>query len=198
MLALRQLRPYQRLLYESRRLLSTGPENLKYDLSTYGNVLGGEIGDPKALETFRVWHTAISKSGGTVDVKEMLAPHVSDDIVFHPPTYFKPWKGKGEFLVLMEAVSEVFGDSFEYGRQWISPTGHDWALEFNAQIGDSGKGITGIDLVKLDDEGRILDFMVLARPPSGVALLKEHMMKKVPKRMIKLKAKQAMSSIFGS
>ena len=101
-------------------------------------------------------------------------------------------------LLLLSCVSEVFGKSFTYGRQWVSPDGRDWALEFTAQIGNSKKGITGIDLVKLNEDGKIVEFMVLARPPNGVAELKSQMMQKVPPRLAKLKLQQGLGSIFGS
>jgi hypothetical protein len=37
----------------------------------------------------------------------------------------------------------------------------------------------------------------LARPPNAVAALKEEMMKKVPPRLLKVKAKKAVKNIFG-
>jgi hypothetical protein len=55
----------------------------------------------------------------------------------------------------------------------------------------------GVDMVRLNDEGRIEEFIVLARPPNAVAELKVEMMSRVPSRLAALKAKQAFSSIFG-
>ncbi len=78
--------------------------------------------------------------------------------------------------------------------QWISPDGKNWALEFTANIGgDKKKGITGIDLVELDDDGKIVDFTVLARPPNAVEELKKAMMMKVGLKLGQQKAK----SLFG-
>ena len=91
----------------------------------------------------------------------------------------------------MECVSEVFGPSFDYRRQFLSPTGHDWTLEFTASIsGDDKCNIDGVDMVSLDEEGRIQEFKVLARPPNAVSKLKDTMMKKVPPRLAVLKGKQ--------
>ena len=89
--------------------------------------------------------------------------------------------------------SEVFGTSFTYGRQWLSPDGHDWALEFKADIADTGRSIDGIDLVKLDEAGRMIEFTVLARPPNGVDALKREMMKRVPPRLAALKMRKLFS-----
>ena len=50
-------------------------------------------------------------------------------------------------------------------------------MEFTADVGASGKSLEGIDLVKLNEAGHIVEFTVLARPPSGVAAMKSEMMK---------------------
>ena len=131
-------------------------------------------------------------------IKKNMYDCVDSKCKFYPPTYFTAWEGRDEMLLLLSCVSEVFGKSFTYGRQWVSPDGRDWALEFTAQIGNSKKGITGIDLVKLNEDGKIVEFMVLARPPNGVAELKSQMMQKVPPRLAKLKLQQGLGSIFGS
>ena len=87
----------------------------------------------------------------------------------------------------MSCVSEVFGPSFKYGRQWLSDDGLEW-LEFEADVGHSGKVVHGIDLVSLCEEtSRIKEFTVLARPPNAVAALKTAMMQRVPVRLAKLR-----------
>ena len=48
-----------------------------------------------------------------------------------------------------------------------------------------------------DENGRICEFTVLARPPNAVAAMKEEMMKKVPPRLLAAKAKNAVKNIFG-
>lgn len=125
-----------------------------------------------------------------------LSPHVDIKCKFYPPTYFKHWEGRDEFLLLIGCVSEVFGKSFQYHRQWLSNDGKEWACEFSAEIETSGKVIQGIDLVSLNEQGQICDFKVLARPPNTVSLLKDAMMKKVPMRLALLKTKQTLSGLF--
>lgn len=173
-------------------------------LEKFGNVLGGEKITEESLATFAAWHNAVStsvKGEGGEGVKQQakveFANRVHENITFHPPTYFKKWEGKEFFLTIIECVGEVFGSSFSYGRQWVSPDGRDWALEFKAKIGESSLFVNGIDLVKLDENGKIIDFMVLARPPNGVAELKKEMMKRAGPKLALLKAKQFKSSIFG-
>lgn len=169
-------------------------------LAVFGNVLGGDEIKPVALATFKAWHQAVGMSfhntndtatmikepASLEQISEIFGHHIDENITFHP------------LLILIHAVSEVFGSSFQYGRQWISPDGLDWALEFSASIeGDITKSIDGIDLVKLNEAGKIVEFKVLARPPNGVTALKAAMMRKVPSRMMQLKAQQTLKSILG-
>ena len=150
--------------------------------------LGGERCTDVAAATFRAWHAAIDDAmKGGVTGLPLLRPHLHDQCVFRPPTYYAPWVGGDETLLLLTCASEVFGASFTYHRQWLSPDGHDWALEFKADIADTGRSIDGVDLVKLDEAGRIIEFTVLARPPNGVDALKREMMKRVPPRLAALK-----------
>jgi hypothetical protein len=160
------------------------------------DVFGGAAASPECRETFAAWHRAVDtmlqgspKPGEAV---QLLRPHMDEKCIFRPPTYYKPWVGRDETLLLLGAVSEVFGSSFKYGRQWLSEDGREWALEFSAEIGVSGRRVDGIDLISLCDEGKIRDFTVLARPPNAVAELKKEMMSKVPVRLAALKAKQMM------
>ena len=52
--------------------------------------------------------------------------------------------------------------------------------------------LDGIDLVTLDEEGKMVDFTVMARPPNAVDELKKQMMMRVPVKIAALKAKQAL------
>ncbi len=190
----------------ARRLLSSNAvppvSSVPSDLSKYGEVLGGRSITPGALETFQAWHegvTAVMEGRGDLSgIEALLSPRVNDDVKFYPPTYFNHWTGRDEFIVLMTCVSEVFGTSFTYGRQFLSEDGLDWCLEFEAEIEGEKKSIVqGVDMVKLDEEGRIIEFKVLCRPPNAVAALKDAMMRKVPVPMAQMKAKKALGSLFG-
>ena len=157
-------------------------------------IFGGQNASPACKETFDAWHSSVNAvlyEGGSAEaLHAAFAPHMAPDCVFRPPTYFTPWKGRDETLLILACVSEVFGPSFQYGRQWLSDDGREWALEFTADIAETGRTVHGIDMVSLCEAGRITDFTVLARPPNAVAALKDEMMRRVPVRLAKLKAKQ--------
>ena len=107
-------------------------------------LLGGDNMNEESKKTFDCWHQAVSNRDGS-----FLSGRINSDVVFRPPTYFKPWKGEEELKVILTCAAEVFGDSFRYKRQWLSPCGREWALEFETEIGESGKTMNGIDLVSL-------------------------------------------------
>ena len=107
-------------------------------------LLGGDNMTEESKKTFDCWHQAVTNRDGT-----FLSGRINPDVVFRPPTYFKPWKGEEELKVILTCAAEVFGDSFKYKRQWLSPCGREWALEFETEIGNTGKVMNGIDLVSL-------------------------------------------------
>ena len=176
----------------SRRTVSSAVTTGSHLLQVHG----GTRASPAAAATFHAWHKcldAVLYNGQSASAMDILKPHMHEECVFKPPTYFTPWTGRDETLLLLSCVSEVFGPSFKYGRQWLSDDGLEWALEFEADVGHSGKVVHGIDLVSLCEEtSRIKEFTVLARPPNAVAALKTAMMQRVPVRLAKLKARQAL------
>ena len=71
-------------------------------------------------------------------------------------------------------------------------------MEFKAEIeGDKKTVVDGVDLVKLNDKGEIVEFRVLARPPNAVEALKATMMRRVPGPMARMKAAKGFSNLFG-
>lgn len=178
--------------YVGKRNGSSQSTSAGQHLATVSNIYGGEGMPVEQRKTFEAWHKSVSNRDGS-----FMEGRLSPDVVFRPPTYFKPWKGDEELKVILTCVAEVFGSSFQYRRQWISPCGREWALEFEAEIGITGKVMNGIDLVSLDEDGKLCELTVLARPPNAVSALKEEMMRKVPPRMMAAKAKKAVKNVFG-
>ena len=69
----------------------------------------------------------------------------------------------------------VFED-FVYHRE-LSDGANSVCLEFAARVGD--KQLKGIDLIKFDGAGKIVEFEVMVRPATGVMALGEAMKAKV-------------------
>ena len=94
----------------------------------------------------------------------------ADGAVLHSPITFRPFEGKEAIARLLGILMQVFQD-FRYTDELTSEDGTQ-ALIFRTRVGD--RDVEGLDLIRFDDTGRIVDFTVMVRPRSAVeALLKE-------------------------
>ena len=67
---------------------------------------------------------------------------------------------------ILAAASQVFSD-FKYVREVID--GENAVLEFEATIGELT--VRGVDMIRIDDDGMIIDFEVMVRPANGLQAL---------------------------
>lgn len=115
------------------------------------------------------WHGMI-ESGDSRALPDMLAEAVE----FRSPFAFTPYRGQRAVAGLLQTVIQVFGD-FRYHREFVA--GDSAALEFSATVGDLT--LKGIDLIRLDAAGRIMDFEVMIRPANALLALGEEMGKRL-------------------
>lgn len=93
---------------------------------------------------------------------------LADNVRFTSPVAFKPYDGKPITAAILRAVFSVFED-FHYVREVGSADGRDHVLEFEATV--DGKAINGVDMLHLDEAGKIDDFKVMVRPYSAAGAL---------------------------
>ncbi|WP_226016236.1 nuclear transport factor 2 family protein [Novosphingobium sp. FKTRR1] len=94
-------------------------------------------------------------------LEELIAP----DAVFHSPVVHTPQAGREKVLMYLTAAGKVFGnDTFRYVREVID--GPEVVLEFTAEM--DGIKVNGIDMIRFDLEGRIVDFKVMVRPLKAI------------------------------
>ncbi len=91
---------------------------------------------------------------------ERVEALLADDVVFHSPVAFGPYPGKALTAEILRAVTEVFQD-FRYTRE-LGEEGGDQVLVFEASV--DGLQLTGCDLLRHDEAGRIVDLEVMVRP----------------------------------
>ena len=109
------------------------------------------------------WHRIVEERDASG-----LAALLSDEVVFHSPVVHTPQVGKAIAMQYLAAAIHVFGnDSFRYVREIAS--GRDAVLEFEVEI--EGIRVNGVDLLKLDEAGRIVEFKVMVRPLKAVNLI---------------------------
>ena len=92
------------------------------------------------------------------------------DVVFRSPAVHTPYEGRQATMVLLRTVFEVFED-FRYLGQIVE--GKEEMLRFSARIGD--RTVDGIDVLRYDDAGRVIELTVFVRPYSGLTALKDTM-----------------------
>jgi hypothetical protein len=95
---------------------------------------------------------------------------LSPDVTFISPAVFKPYQGRDATMVVLEAVSRVFED-FRYVDSFEGEDGE--VLLFAARVGD--RELSGIDMLRFDEDGRVRELTVMIRPFSGLRALLEAM-----------------------
>jgi hypothetical protein len=118
---------------------------------------------PAAL---RAWH-AVVESADPALLDDLLA----DDVVFRSPAVFTPQQGKAVTTHYLSSAIVVLGPTLRYVAQW-----HDQAsavLEFEADL--DGTYVQGVDMLRWNDEGKLVSFTVMVRPLRGLHKLAELM-----------------------
>jgi hypothetical protein len=122
------------------------------------------------------WHRIV-RERDVPALASMLAP----DITMGAPPYWERIEGAPTCHHLLGLILETI-EGFTYHREWVA--GRELALEFRGRVGKLE--LQGIDLITLDDEGRIARLDVLMRPVNAVNALIEV----IRPRMVAYLAKQ--------
>lgn len=112
-----------------------------------------------------------------IEAKDMdtVEALLADEVVFRSPVAFKPYPGKAITNAILRAVVDVF-EGFHYVRELRD--GDEHALMFEAKV--DGLELTGCDFVQYNDDGQIVDFMVMVRPLSAATALAQQMAARYP------------------
>ena len=98
-----------------------------------------------------------------------------DDVVFYSPVVFTPQRGKPVTAQYLQAASRALaggdGGPFRYTKQVLS--GDTAVLEFETSV--DGRYVNGVDIIRCDDAGRIVEFRVMLRPLQGIQAVHEQM-----------------------
>lgn len=114
------------------------------------------------------WHRAVAAGSP----EELLSELIAEDAVFHSPVVHTPQVGRAKVMLYLGAAGQVFADTgFTYVRELVD--GPEACLEFTATI--DGIEVNGIDLIRFDLEGRIVDFKVMVRPLKAINMLWQKM-----------------------
>jgi SnoaL-like domain len=117
-----------------------------------------------ALET---WHRLV-RTQDPSGLNALLA----DDAVFYSPVVHTPQRGKKLASGYLSAAFHVFfNPTFRYVRDIVGP--FDAMLEFETEI--DGILVNGVDLIKWNESGQIVEFKVMLRPLKAINLIHQKM-----------------------
>ena len=101
-----------------------------------------------------------------------LGALLADDAVFHSPVVHAPQAGKKLVARYLGAAFHVFfNPTFRYVREIVGPS--DAMLEFETDI--DGVHVNGIDLIKWNPAGLIVEFKVMIRPLKAINVIHQRM-----------------------
>lgn len=97
---------------------------------------------------------------------------LSDEVIFYSPVLHTPQAGKAiTRQYLMAALHVFFDDSFRYVREVVGE--REAVLEFQLEI--DGIHVNGVDLIRWNDAGQIIEFKVMIRPLKAIQLIHQKM-----------------------
>jgi len=160
-IALRQLAA-ARVSYSSTRARDPAPQPLLIAMPAM------------PIDTVQAWHDVARRRD--LDALDRL---LADEVVFHSPVVHTPQRGKAVTKLYLAGAMQVLGnESFRYVREVRSST--DAVLEFTTEL--DGIHVNGVDIIRWDEDGRIVDFKVMVRPLKAINLL-HSMMKSMLEQM---------------
>lgn len=120
--------------------------------------------NPHPIETWHLIVESVDPSG----LDELLA----DDAVFFSPIVHTPQRGKALAKGYLTAALQVFSNpSFHYVREIIGAS--DAMLEFETEV--DGVLVNGVDIIKWNEAGKVVEFKVMIRPLKAIGLIHERM-----------------------
>ncbi len=126
---------------------------------------------PRAAAALAQWHAMLARRD-LGQLPELLHPQA----LFRSPMAFKPYAGAPTVNLILNTVLKVFED-FAYHRELATADGLSVVLEFSAKVGE--RELKGTDMIRFDEEGKIVEFEVMIRPMSGLQALGEEMARRL-------------------
>ena len=119
---------------------------------------------PKAIEG---WHRVVRERD-----LALLQALLADDAVFHSPVVHAPQRGRALVAGYLGAALQLLSaPGFRYVREIIGE--QDAMLEFEVEI--DGIQVDGVDIIRWNEAGQIVDFKVMIRPLKAINLVHQRM-----------------------
>jgi len=97
---------------------------------------------------------------------------LAEDAVFYSPVVHSPQRGRALTAGYLRAAFQVFfNPTFRYVREIVGTS--DVMLEFETEI--DGIIVNGVDIIKWNQSGQIVEFKVMIRPLKAINLIHQRM-----------------------
>jgi hypothetical protein len=107
---------------------------------------------------------------------------LDDDVIFYSPIVYTPQVGKAITTLYLSAAGQTLpGDKsatesdptkrFRYTKQVVA--GDTAVLEFETSV--EGKYVNGVDIIRCNEAGKIVEFRVMIRPLQAINLVHRQM-----------------------
>lgn len=118
-------------------------------------------------QTLDKWHQGLKDRNPAV-LDEILA----EEVVFHSPVVWTPQEGKAITKLYLTGAMHVLGPGgFHYHRKVMMD--QQAIMEFHTKIDDIA--VEGVDIIRMNEEGKILEFKVMVRPLQAVNKIHQKM-----------------------
>jgi hypothetical protein len=101
------------------------------------------------------WHLVVESRDGS-----RLPDLIAEGAVFRSPAVHTPQEGRDLVAAYLAGAFVVLGPELTYQDEWLRE--RDAVLRFTTVV--EGLQVEGIDLIRWDDDGQIVDFTVMIRP----------------------------------
>jgi hypothetical protein len=108
---------------------------------------------------------------------------LDDDVVFYSPIVYSPQEGKAITTMYLQAAGQTLPGSSDKSRPGSSDgrfhytktvmQGDTAVLEFETTV--EGKYVNGVDIIRCNDAGRIVEIRVMIRPLQAINLVHQQM-----------------------
>ena len=133
---------------------------------------------PGPQRTLAVWHQTFVGQDG-----DGMRALIADNVVLHSPIVQSPIHGQDGTVLVLTTVAAIFR-RFQYRRMYVGGP-LEAALEFSAAI--DGWDLKGVDLMRFNDAGKIVEFEVLIRPLRALSALGEEIGRRIGPRLMQIK-----------
>jgi hypothetical protein len=114
-----------------------------------------------------IWHRLVRERDPSG-----LSGLLAADAVFYSPVVHTPQRGRKLAAGYLSAAFHVFfNPTFQYVREIVGAS--DAMLEFETEL--DGILVNGVDLIKWNDEGQIVEFKVMIRPLKAINIIHQRM-----------------------